>query len=302
MNLSQLKYVKAVAETGSFSRASERCFVTQPSLSNAIAQLEEELGGRFFFRTTHNVSVTPFGERMLPLVSAVLDAQSELEKTAKNLVEPEQKLIRIGFCPSVNSLLLSSVLEPFKKANKDVEIVLKECFLEDLKERLVTDKIDVLFVTKGFEMKQIGRAEFYTEDLYYLPKDNADSLSQTVTIKDIADQSFTVAGEGCGLVSTLREMFGDSGYEFRQYAGQAMSYSVLEDWAKLGIGATILPKSKISNGNKAARALLMEDGKPATICFEIVWNKQSPQGSHIKEFLRYFKKTVPEFIKGLSLK
>jgi len=73
MNLSQLKYVKAVAETSSFSRASEKSFVTQPSLSNAIAQLEEELGDRLFFRTTHSVSLTPFGERMLPLVTAVLD-------------------------------------------------------------------------------------------------------------------------------------------------------------------------------------------------------------------------------------
>lgn len=301
MNLSQLKYVKAVAETGSFSRASEQCFVTQPSLSNAIAQLEEELGGRFFFRTTHNVSITPFGERMLPLVSAVLEAQSDLEKTAKNLVEPEQKLIRIGFCPSVNTSLLSSVLEPFKNAKKDIEIVLKECFLDELKVRLATDKIDVLFVTKGFEMKQIGKAEFYTEDLYYLPNNNAETLPQTVTIKEIADDSFTIAGEGCGLVYTLRDMFRVSGCDFREYAGQAMSYSVLEDWAKLGIGATILPKSKISKGNKSARQLLNDDKKAATITFEMVWSKQTPQGLHIKEFLRYFKKTVPEFIKGLAV-
>jgi DNA-binding transcriptional LysR family regulator len=143
MNLNQLKYAQAVAETSSFSRASEKSFVTQPSLSNAIAQLEEELGGRLFFRTTHNVSVTPFGERMLPLVTAVLDAQQTLEKTAKSLTAPAKKLVRIGFCPLVNLQLLASVLEPFKLANRDVEIVMKECLVDDLRERLAAGKVDV---------------------------------------------------------------------------------------------------------------------------------------------------------------
>jgi DNA-binding transcriptional LysR family regulator len=72
-----------------------------------------------------------------------------------------------------------------------------------------------------------------------------------------------------------------------------MSYSVLEGWASLGIGATILPRSKVLKASKTAQLLMLEDGKPATITFETVWNKQSPQGSDIKEFLRYFKKTVP---------
>ena len=151
MNLSQLKYVKAVAETGSFSRASEKCFVTQPSLSNAVAQLEDEFGGRFFFRTTHSVSMTPFGERMMPYVTAVLDAQAELEKTAKSLAQPEQKLARIGFCPLVDLKLISTVIEPFKSANRDVEVVLKECFVDDLRERLELNKIDLLLVPQGTE-------------------------------------------------------------------------------------------------------------------------------------------------------
>ena len=137
----------------------EKCFVTQPTLSNAVAQLEEELGGRFFFRTTHEVSITPFGERMLSYIEAMLDAQNELEKAAKNLIEPEKKLIRIGFCPLVNIQLLASVLEPFKKANDDVDIVMKESFLDDLREKLSNDKIDVLFVPRGFEMPRARKSE-----------------------------------------------------------------------------------------------------------------------------------------------
>lgn len=303
MNLSQLKYVKAVADTGSFSRASENCFVTQPSLSNAIAQLEEELGGRIFFRTTHNVSITPFGERMLPTIAAVLDAQADLVNTAKGLVDPAQKLIRIGFCPLVNIHLLTSVLEPFKNRHQDVDIVMKECFQDDLRLKLSGNKVDVAFVPQGFEMRQAGKAEFYTEELYFLPsaKSLSNSSAESVTLEQIANETFTIAGEGCGLVTALREMFRSAGLEFCQYAGHALSYSVLEDWASLGIGATILPRSKISKDNATARLLLLENDKPASVTFETVWNKQSPQSTHFKEFLHYFKKTVPEHLKGLTI-
>jgi DNA-binding transcriptional LysR family regulator len=301
MNLGQLKYALAVAETSSFSRASERCFVTQPSLSNAISQLEEEFGGRLFHRTTHSVSLTPFGERMLPHIAAVLDALSELERTAKDLVEPAQKLIRIGFSPLVDLQLLAAVLEPFKLANKEVEIVMKECFLGELRDRLAQHKIDVLFVPEGFEMRFAGKATFYSDDMCFIPRSGSgyDQAGPSVKLEDVSDEVFTITGEGCGLAIALREIFRASGYEFRQYAGQAVNYSVLEDWASLGIGSTILPRSKISKKNSAARPLLLKNGDPASVKFETVWNKRSPQPAHIKELLQYFRKLAPEYLKGL---
>ena len=61
MNLGQLRFAKAAAEERSFSKAAEKCNVTQPTLSNGIALLEEEVGGRLFARTTRRVDLTPFG-------------------------------------------------------------------------------------------------------------------------------------------------------------------------------------------------------------------------------------------------
>jgi len=303
MNLSQLKYAKTVAETHSFSRASERCFVTQPSLSNAIAQLEEELGGRLFARTTHSVSLTPFGERMLPLMTTVLDAQAELERTARNITDPEQKLLRVGFCPLVNLSLLAAVLEPFKEKNKDVEVVMKECLFDDLRERLTNEKIDVLFAPTGFQMPNAGKTKFYTEELCFLPRISGQDqqFGQNVPLKQIANEVFTITGEGCGLASALREMFRTSGHEFRQYPGQALSYSVLEDWASLGIGAAILPRSKVSRVSNA-RGLLLENGKAASITFEIIWNKRAVLPGHVKELLGYFRKVVPGYVKGMMVR
>jgi DNA-binding transcriptional LysR family regulator len=303
MNLNQLQYVKKIAETGNFSKAAENCFVTQPSLSNAVAQLEEEIGGRLFFRTTHGVMLTPLGERLLPLIETLLETKDELVKTAQNYVNPEHKLIKLGFCPSINVNLLANALEPFKKSNPDVEIILKECFVGDLSERLANYKIDFAFMPEGFKMNNTGKSFFYDEELYYLPRETellVNNSETTICLEEIAGETFAIAGEGCGLVGALRELFNSRNLAFNEYSGQALSYSVLEDWANLGIGATILPKSKISKKNKNARQLFLAIEKPAKIVFETIWNKTAPQSETYKLFLRYFKKNVPTFIKGLK--
>lgn len=72
MNLNQLRYAKTVADTGSFTLAAEQCYVTQPTLSNGIAQLEQELGDKIFKRTTRTVSLTPFGEHIMPYIESTL--------------------------------------------------------------------------------------------------------------------------------------------------------------------------------------------------------------------------------------
>jgi len=88
MNLSQLRYVKAVADTGSFTHAAERCYVTQPTLSNGIAQLEQEWEERLFTRTTRRVALTPFGHHMLPFIDKMLDAQGALLHETRHFVRP----------------------------------------------------------------------------------------------------------------------------------------------------------------------------------------------------------------------
>src|SRR5215831_19378387 len=73
MNLSQLEFAAAVGEKKSFTAAARACHVTQPTLSNGIAQLEEELGGRLFVRTTRSVALTPLGNHLVPYIKEVLN-------------------------------------------------------------------------------------------------------------------------------------------------------------------------------------------------------------------------------------
>lgn len=299
MNLSQFQYIKAVAETGSFSKAAEKCFVTQPSLSNAIRQFEVEIGGQIFIRTTRKVDFTPFGKQLLPYIEAVLEARKELEKSAKSYLNPSHKLIRIGLSPLVNIHLLTTVLEPFQRSHSEVEIVYKECFLDDLEQRLDYHKLDIAFAPEGFIGQKHHRHFIYGEPLHYLSKNSRGAFGP-VLLKEIASEVFAVAPNGCGLSNSIRRLFAENGLQFQEYAGQALSHQVLEDWADLGVAATILPNSKIVSKQNHSRLILVEENRPANIKFEMLWDKDAARPEHIKSFIQYMKTKVPALLGGLA--
>src|SRR5258708_25589548 len=112
MNLQQLRYASALAELGSFVDAAEQCGVTQPTLSNGVAQLEQELGLRLFFRTTRKVQLSEFGRHPLPSIADLLNAQTALVPKARELAHPEPRLRRVAGSPLVGIRLASSIAQP----------------------------------------------------------------------------------------------------------------------------------------------------------------------------------------------
>jgi DNA-binding transcriptional LysR family regulator len=294
MNLNQLRFAKAVAETGSFSRAAEHCFVTQPTLSNAIGQLEDDLGGRIFRRTTRNVSVTPFGRHVLPLIDAVLDAQSELLIAAKAFHEPVHRLIRIGFSPLVDVRLFSQLLAPYTASHPDVEVFFKQCFLRDMEARLDSGTVDLAIVPGGMRPGGRQSLRLYSEPLYFLPRecDGAPVPAPgPCRLRDYAAEAIILTN-GCGLSDVIAEMYRKEGLGLKAYPGQALSYQVVEDWAGLGIGAGILPRSKISGANRAAHSIALHDGASAEVVYEAQWNAEAIRMPHLAQLVAHLRQAA----------
>ncbi len=317
MNLSQLRFVAAVAQTGSFSRAAERCTVTQPTLSNGIAQLEDELGGRVFERTTRRVSLTPFGRHLLPLIRAVVEARDELEKAAAAYLNPAHKLIRIGLSPLIDTALLTAVLDPYRRRHPDVEVFFKECFLGDLAERLDEEKLDIVLWPVDPDRPGNGHTAsqpFYEESLCYLPRsahpgepgeggpgESGPGESGAVRLQAIAGETFALTQDGCGLAPATRRLFRAQGFALREYAGQALGYQVLQDWAELGIAAAILPERKLAPDHRPrARPVLLDQDRPAMLRYEGVWKRTAVRPGHVAALLDHFRETMPKLLPGVA--
>ncbi len=302
MNLNQLRFTKAVAENGSFSRAAEICFVTQPTLSNAISQLEEELGDRIFRRTTRNVSITPFGRHVLPLIEAVLTAQSELLSGAKAFYEPTHRLIRIGLSPLVDVRLLDQLLAPFAAKHPEVEIFFKQCFLDDMDERIESGTVEIAIVPRTLPRVGRERCVLYSEPLFFLPRQD-DAIvpppAASCRLQQYAEERMILT-RGCGLSDVITELYKQEGIRLPIYPGQALSYQVVEDWAGLGIGSGILPRSKLSPANSSAYPITLTDGKQAQVSFEAHWLPESIRATHVAALVAHLREVVPDLAKGLA--
>jgi DNA-binding transcriptional LysR family regulator len=303
MNLSQLRFASAVASMGSFTAAAAQCCVTQPTLSNGIAQLETELGGRLFLRTTRKVALTPFGKHVLPYINEVLSAQTSLVQQTKAFLTPDKRLIRIGTSPLVSSNVLALMLEPFRVRNPEVEVVLREMNMTDLYRMLDDGLLDFVFGVQNVHKGPWSAAYLYEEPLLFIPRGGAwfsGPRPQSVQLKDIANETYVMVPDACGLSRATRALFRSQRRKLLEYSGEAMSYQVLEEWAALGIGAAILPKSKLIASGHASFPIADKAGNAITIAFEATWSHKQSQSSHLLDFAGHLRKVVPAIVGGLN--
>lgn len=96
-----LKYIVAVAETANFTRAAERLFLAQPSLSKQIKDLEDAIGLRIFVRNRDGTYITPAGQMVVCYAQEALNARNEIIKAARAVHRGEVPVLRIGFRSSI---------------------------------------------------------------------------------------------------------------------------------------------------------------------------------------------------------
>lgn len=291
-----LRYAGAVARLGSFSAAARECGVSQPTVSNAVADLEEALGARLFLRSTRRLSLTPAGEALLPLAETVVGSLTELVREAKLLRAPRRKLLRIGFSPLLGAQRLALLFEPFVREHEDVEIIYKECSQSDMESRLDAGSIDVVCGTNLTQARSRSRQLLYREPLRFIAPHGADA-GETVSLREVARTRLVLTDGSCGLAPATRELMLRARLTIDEYAGHAISYAALEEWAGLGIGGAILPVSHI---RKARSAALSRDDKPVALTYEAVWRKDFLVAQHTKAFITYLRMVVPRLTKGIA--
>jgi LysR family hydrogen peroxide-inducible transcriptional activator len=306
MNLSHLKFASTVASAGSFTSAARLCHVTQPTLSNGVAQLEAELGERLFLRTTRTVALTAFGKHIVPYIDEVLRAQAGLLQQSRAFHSPQQRLIRIGTSPLLNAKLLAPMIEPFTLHHSSVDVVLREMNMADLFRMLQAGLLDFVFGVVDAAPEKWRTAYLYEEPLRFIPRGavwRQGKRPSTVRLADIANETFVMVPDACGLSRETRRLFRRHRRKLLEYSGEAMSYQVLEEWAALGVGAAILPLSKIAtNAHESLSITDSKTGREVTIAFQAMWPRTDSQAQHLQDFAHHLHLVAPKLIAGASSK
>ncbi|WP_411081102.1 LysR family transcriptional regulator [Streptomyces sp. cmx-18-6] len=146
MELQQMRYVIAVAETNNFTRAAQRCLVVQSALSHQIARLEKELGARLFERTSRRVRLTPAGAAFLPAARQCLDAAERAAAEVAAAVGEVRGRLAVGLIPTVAAVDVPAVLKDFHQRHPKARISLGVGASNELVEQVKLGEIEVAFL------------------------------------------------------------------------------------------------------------------------------------------------------------
>ncbi|MFB7719198.1 LysR family transcriptional regulator [Nocardia sp. NPDC056100] len=146
MELQQMRYVLAVAETNSFTRAAERCHVVQSALSHQIARLERELGAKLFERTSRRVRITAAGSAFLPAARDCLDAAERAAAEVAAAVGEVRGRLAVGLIPTVAAVDVPTALGEFRNRFPQVRISLRVGASDELTEQIRTGALDLAFL------------------------------------------------------------------------------------------------------------------------------------------------------------
>ncbi len=274
MNFQHLRFAISVAETGSFTRAADLCCVTQPALSNAVGQLEEELGGRLFDRTTRSVTTTEFGAIMVEKMRDVVNARQSLLSCASDFLTRDDKVVRIGLSPLISSDFSKAMLA--RAVQHDLELVLTEMNKADIGPALQSGTIDFGLCPSPQVGTNLQSAKIYSEPLFVVTDQSNAGALESSSLTDVAERKMLLVPDDCGLSDTVRFLFQEQNLELDAYEGRALAYHVLENWAHLGIGVTILPASQVTKPEFASPLRSATDNI-VSIQFDAYWMASQEQ-------------------------
>ena len=143
MELQQLRYVIAVAEEASFTRAAARCFVVQSALSHQVKALEKELGVTLFARTSRRVELTAAGEAFLPAARVSVEAAERAAADAAAADGLVRGVLRIGVIPTATAVDVPAALKRFRVAHPEARIALQVAASDELETAIAGGDLDV---------------------------------------------------------------------------------------------------------------------------------------------------------------
>ena len=263
MNIRDLQYLVAVYDLHSFSKAAERCFVSQPTLSGQLKKLEGELGAPLMERSTRKVLFTQLGEKVVREARAILSTVDHIKQLAKQTDDPMAGDFHIGLIPTIGPFLLPKIIGSLNAHYPQMNVFLHELRTEVLIDKLLKGELDVAILAKLDWDHPVVELPLYSEELMLAIADNDSiALTQNTVSRTVLKQRPVLMLEDghCLRDQSLAVCFAEGAKEDKRF--QATSMNTLLHMVATGAGLTLIPKLAISANVAGVSYLSFKDPVP----------------------------------------
>lgn len=277
LTLRQMHYVVVLAETGHFGRAAERCFVTQPALSQQIRQLEELCGTALFDRLGKQVSLTPFGRELVDRARPILEQAQALDSFLISGRSQPRRPIRFGLIPTVAPYLLPAIFPRLATELPQIDFTISESRTDTLVAGLEDGSLDLALIATPPRAGAPRLAESTLfEDAFVLATATDEERSAPVPLGSIERGRMLLLDEGhCLRDQALAACAIDPTQARSSFA--ATSLSTIVEFVANGQGVTLLPEIALRKEATGARIAVHRLASPgASRLLRLVWREATP--------------------------
>jgi LysR family transcriptional regulator, hydrogen peroxide-inducible genes activator len=286
MEMHQLRYVVAIARTRNFSRAAEQCHVSQPSLSQQIKKLEDELGERLFDRTKREAKLTPHGESFLLRAVRILEEVDGAKREATDAKSLLRGSVKVGVLPTIAPYLLPDAMAAFTKKFPGMEIVVQEDTTVRLLKLALACEIDFALASRPIREERLEVRALFTEELLIaLPPGHPLTRKHTVSANDLEGERLIVMQEDHCLGDQVLGFCDRHGLH-QHISFRGAQLETIQSLVQAGLGISLIPAMAAQRDrNRAPEYRSLHSPKPSRQIVA-VWPRQRPPGRAAGEFLK----------------
>jgi len=276
MNLRDLKYIVAVAQTKSFVKAAEQCFVSQPTLSMQVKKLEESLGVKIFERNNKRVLITDVGRSIIATAKHILQEVDLIKEISTNAKNPLAGNFKLGAFPTLASYILPSLVPLIKEQLPHIRLILVEEKTDTLIQQLKNGELDAALLAAPIKEDDLVAERLFDDTFKLAVSSQHDLAKQTaITPSDLAGEPLLLLDEGHCLRDQALQFCQLNGVKEEQNV-RATSLETLRQMVRANTGITFMPDIAIQKNEHNIHYIPFIEPQPQrTIC--LVWRKTNPK-------------------------
>jgi DNA-binding transcriptional LysR family regulator len=297
VEINQLRYFLAVVENGSFSKAAERCYVSQSTASELIQKLEAEVGKRLLYRGRRKIAPTEAGKMLVGPAKRILVQIEIAKREIRKSDGPHFGKVKFGILPTIAPYFLPHILETFQKRCPKIQFAIHEGMTVQLLDLIEENKLDLAVVSlpvkeHGFDVEKL----FDEELLLALPSQNPLARKEKIRLQDLHCENFILLHEGHCLGDQVLDFCSRHDFSPRIALRSGQLATVLS-LVKAGVGISLVPKMATDEvlANVAYRSL--DKPRPKRI-MAIIKREKRPLKTAAQEFLKHLRHAGKAFARN----
>lgn len=264
MDIYQLRYFVAVAESGNFTKAASRANISQPSLSQQILNLESELNQTLFHRLGRRVALTDAGHLLLSRARRILAETDETLRELKSDASSGHR-VSVGAIQTVAHFFLHAVVAHCRASNINIRLRSREDFRPAIVAAVLEGELDWGLVSLPLSDPTLEITPLFTEPLLLaIGAQHHLANAEKITVADLRDENFIMTGSASTLTSLLLQRFSGEHDFTPNITHRCAQLATVKSLTALGLGVTILPRSARNANDPEGLIYRRLEGPPLT--------------------------------------